>query len=225
MKFLKDIRENLKDPKKRSLTLLGFYALFFIFVFIVLNYNSTDTKIEKEMPLSAFDQFKNMTSYNFKINYYKQDSMDIVEGTYYKNKALIHYNLLNYYYEGNYYLIDNDSYYLSDIQYNVAKIFNTNLSLILDKLEEESKTTYKDGKIEKNYTIDSNYIYNYLYGLEGTYESSVKVSIIEINKKITNVSFDLTSLMTDINKIDIEYSNIDEITGLEFNKENYLYRE
>ena len=185
MKFLKDIRENLKDPKKRSLTLLGFYALFFIFVFIVLNYNSTD----------------------------------------YKNKALIHYNLLNYYYEGNYYLIDNDSYYLSDIQYNVAKIFNTNLSLILDKLEEESKTTYKDGKIEKNYTIDSNYIYNYLYDLEGTYESRVKVSIIEINKKITTISFDLTNLMTDINKINIEYSNIDEITGLEFNKENYLYRE
>ena len=225
MEFFKNIRENLKNPKKKSLVLLGFYALFFIFVFIVLNLGGTSTEVYDNKIESTFDNFKNMNSYNFKIDYYKQDSVDTVEGTYYKDKALIYYNSLKYYYEDNYYLIDNDSYYLSDIQYSVDKLFNKNFYSILDKLVEESKTTYKDGKKETVYTLDSNYIYNYLYGLDGSYENSIKISITEIDKAITNISLDLTNLMTDIIKIDIEYSNINMITGLEFNKENYLYRE
>ena len=225
MEFFKNIRENLKDPKKKSLMLLGFYALFFVFVFLVLKLSGTTSEVYDEKIESTFDNFKNMNSYNFKINYYKQDSVDTVDGTYYKDKALIDYNSLKYYYEDNYYLIDNDSYYLSDIPYIVDKFFNKNFYSILDKLVEESKTTYKDGKIETVYTLDSNYIYNYLYGLDGLYESSVKIRITEINKTVTNISLDLTNLMTDIIKIDIEYSNINTITGLEFNKENYLYRE
>ena len=35
MKYFNKMKEFLKDPKKKSLTLLGIYALFFIFVFAV----------------------------------------------------------------------------------------------------------------------------------------------------------------------------------------------
>ena len=73
MEFFKNIRENLKDPKKKSLMLLGFYALFFVFVFLVLKLSGTTSEVYDEKIESTFDNFKNMNSYNFKINYYKQD--------------------------------------------------------------------------------------------------------------------------------------------------------
>ena len=30
MKFIKDVKENLKDPKKKALTQLGLYAILYI---------------------------------------------------------------------------------------------------------------------------------------------------------------------------------------------------
>ena len=49
MKFIKVVRENLKNPKKKSLTLLVLYAIFFIFVFAVLHSVPTkdDNNIEE----------------------------------------------------------------------------------------------------------------------------------------------------------------------------------
>ena len=37
MKQINNIKEFLSDPKKKSLTQLGLYAIYFIFVFIFLN--------------------------------------------------------------------------------------------------------------------------------------------------------------------------------------------
>ena len=41
MNFINSIRENLKDPKKKSLTQLVLYLIFFIFVFVLLSSGNT----------------------------------------------------------------------------------------------------------------------------------------------------------------------------------------
>lgn len=227
MNYIKKIKEFLKDPKKKSLTQLGIYAVFFIFVFALLSSggNSSSSTIEYEEKKSTFQNYKEMTSYNYKITYTSLDNIDIVEGTYFNNTSLFTLNNNKYYFENEYYLIDNDSYYLYNIQYNVLKLFNVNLYNIFEYLEEESKTTYKDGKIETNYFIDTNKFYNYYYDLEGNYQDKLSIKITEVDNFITKIEINLININDNLNNIEIEYNDINNITSLDFNKDNYTYKE
>lgn len=223
MSYIKKTKEFLKDPKKKSLTQLAIYGLFFIFVFILINSseNVVDTPIveEQQTPIEYYDD---MTSYDYKITYTNIDRVDVIEGTYYNNTSLFNYNNLKYYYEDMLYVINNDSYTLSNIEYDVSKMFNKNLHTIFNSLNEESKTTYKDGKVITNYTLDSNIIYKYLYNMESTYIDLVSVSMTENNNIITNITIDLTNLGLSLNKIEVDYSNINNIEDLNIytNEEN-----
>ena len=225
MGYIKNIREALKDPKKKSLTQLGLWLIFFIFVSIILrSADSNDTPIIVE-PKTPMEVYESMNGYTYSITYTSLDKTEFITGTYYNNESIFNFNNQKYYYEDSLYIIDNDSYYLSNIEYNVSKIFNKNLYNIIKELTEESKTTYKDGTIATNYIIDSNKIYNYFYEMESTYTNLVSVSIIEKEDIITNIVLDLTNLGLNLNKIEIEYNNVNNIQSLEFNKENYTYRE
>ena len=227
MEYIKKIKEFLGDPKKKSLTQLGLYAIFFIFVFILLSGgDSSNTNVSSvEESKTPVENYAEMKGYTYKVTYINVNKVDIIEGTYYDDKSLFTYNNLKYFYENSLYIIDNDYYYLSNIEYNISKIFSKNLYSIISELVEESKTKYKDGKIITNYTIDSNKIYNYLYEAELFYTNLVGVSIIEENNLITHITLDLTNLGLTLNKIEIEYSNVNKIESLEFNKDNYTYEE
>ena len=165
MNYIKQIKEFLKDPKKKSLTQLGLYFIFFLFVFLLL---SNSTPVSDYEPIvednkTPIEVYSNMNGYTYKITYTSFDKIDIIEGTYYDNKSLLNYNNLKYYYEDSLYIIDNDSYYLANIEYNISKIFNKNLYNLFSDLEKEFETIYKDGTIVTNYKIDSNKVYNYLF--------------------------------------------------------------
>lgn len=216
MNYINKTKEFLKDPKKKALTQLGIYGVFFIFVFILINSsgNSGTTPIIEESK-TPIEYYEDMTSYDYKVIYTNIDKVDIIEGIYYNNTSLFTYNNLKYYYEDMLYVINNDSYILSNIEYDVSKIFNKNLQTIFDNLNEESKTTYKDGKVITNYTLDSNVIYNYLYNAESTYTNLVSVTVTEINEIITNITIDLTNLGLYLNKIEVEYSNINNVESLD----------
>ena len=216
MNYIKKTREFLKDPKKKALTQLGIYGVFFIFVFILINSsgNRVNTPIIEDSK-TPIEYYEDMTSYDYKVTYTNIDKIDVIEGTYYNNTTLFTYNNLKYYYEDMLYVINNDSYILSNIEYDVSKIFNNNLHTIFDNLNEESKTTYKDGKVVTNYTLDSNIIHNYLYNIESTYTNLISVSITENNDIITNVTFDLANLGLYLNKIEVEYNNINNIESLD----------
>lgn len=224
MNNLRKVRESLKDPKKRSLTILGFYFIFFIFVFAFLNTAERPATIQSDNK-TPIDHYSNMKGYNYKITYTNINKVDVIEGSYYDNKSIFTYNNMKYYFEDSLYVIDNDTYYLGSIEYDVAKIFSNNFSTIINNLEEESKTTYKDGTIITNYTVDSNMIYNYLYGLDSTYNNLVSVSITEKENEIHNIVIDLTNLGLNLTKIEVEYSYLNEVTDLSFNKDNYTYKE
>ena len=226
MKYIKEIRENLKDPKKKAITQLALYGIFFIIVFLLIggdrDVSPTSPVVKKE---SAVEVYNNMRSYNYKITYTTFTKVDIVEGAYYNGKSLFSYNNFNYYYDDSIYKIDNDTYYLENIEYNIAKMFNTNLSSIFEKLEEESKTTYKDGIVVTNYKIKADIVYNYLTGMESNYASYTRVSITEEDDIIIKISINMVEQGLALSMIEVEYSNINNIESLEFNKDNYTYKE
>lgn len=228
MEFLRKVRENLKDPKKKSLTLLGIYFVFFVFVFIVLSGadNTSTSSIPEETNVSVMDNYKDMESYQYKFSYTDNGLINVIEGTYYNNTSLFNYKTNKYYLENNLlYIIDNDSYYISNIEYDVTKLFSSNLYSILTDLTEESITTYNDGTREINYTMDANKFYNYYFNVESSYQTVISLKVKEVDNNITNIVFDLTNLNISLNKVEIEYSNINNIKNLEFNKDNYTYRE
>ena len=231
MKYIKEVRELLRDPKKKSLTLLGIYFIFFIFVYVVLNASSTSTPTpvieeeEKEV-LNTLENYKLMESYNYKITYTGLNKIDIMEGIYYKGNSLFSYNNMKYYLEDFIYIIDNNTYYLANLEYDITKVFNNNLYNILNSASEGLKTSYEGNIEEVNYYIDSNIMYKYLYNIDiNTYTNTVGIIVTKKDNIITNITLDLTNLNTNITKIDIEYSNINKIENLEFNKENYTYKE
>ena len=226
MKYIKSIKENLKDPKKKALTQLGLYVIFFVFVAIVLRMpnNNTEIKVTEESK-TPIEYYENMTSYNYKVTYTNIDKVDVIEGIYYNNTSLFTFNNIKYYYDKSLYIIDNDSYYLGNIEYNVSKIFNKNFNNIIEELEEVSKTTYKDGTIVTNYKIDATKIYDYLYEQDSFYEGIVNIDITENQNEIHNIKIDLTNLGLNLTNIEVEYSYLNQIENLNFNKDNYTYRE
>lgn len=225
MKNIKELKEMLKNPKKKALVQLGIYAIFFIFVAILLR--GTDNKPTKiiEEQKSPIEFYEDMESYNYKVTYTNIDKVDTIDGIYVDNISIFNFNNFKYYYEEDLYIIDNDSYYLMDIEYNISKIFNNNLINIIEDLEEESKTTYKDGTIVTNYTIDSNKLYNYLFDLEYNYDNKCTITITENENEIYNIIIDATNLGLNLTNIEVEYSNMDMIEDLEFNIDNYTYKE
>lgn len=221
MNFFKSVKENLKDPKKKSLTLLGIYALFFIFVFLVLSSSSTPTPVVEQVK-STKDNYKEMTSYSYKITYTDNNLVNVIEGTYYLNTSLFTYNTNKYYLENDLlYFIDTNFYYLTNIEYNIKKLFNNNLSSILDSLQEESVTTYNDGRKKTNYLMNANDFNRYYFETESNYETNIGIEITEENEFVTNILIDLTNLNINLTKIEVEYSDINKISSLDFNKENY----
>ena len=68
-------------------------------------------------------------------------------------------------------------------------------------------------------------MYNYLYGLDSAYTNLVNVQIKENENEIHNIVIDLTNLGLNLTKIEVEYSYLNEITSLSFNKDNYTYKE
>ena len=225
MKYIKELKEMLKNPKKKALVQLGLYAIFFIFVAILLRgADNKPTKIIEEQK-SPIEFYEDMESYNYKVTYTNIDKVDTIDGIYVDNISIFNFNNFKYYYEEDLYIIDNDSYYLMDIEYNISKIFNNNLINIIEDLEEESKTTYKDGTIVTNYTIDSNKLYNYLFDLEYNYDNKCTITITENENEIYNIVIDINNLGLNLTKIEVEYSYMNMIEDLEFNIDNYTYKE
>ena len=86
MEYIKKIKEFLGDPKKKSLTQLGLYAIFFIFVFIFFNSAEQPTDVQKvEESKTPLEYYSDMTGYIYKVTYTNKDKIDIINGSYYDN--------------------------------------------------------------------------------------------------------------------------------------------
>ena len=80
MKKIKELRELLKDKKKKSLVMLGFYFIFFAFVFVFIAIGKTtssnvslDSKVQNQDVISNYE-------YVYKID--NNGSVTSVFGTY-----------------------------------------------------------------------------------------------------------------------------------------------
>ena len=201
MEYIRKIKEFLKNSKNKSLTLLGVYAIFFIFVFANISSKSSTSVdyIEKE-PTSI----KNY-EYTYKIN----DNENIMEikGTINDNENIFNYNNLNYVKKNGIIYLNNNQ--VDNFNFDADRYKYENIELLIEN--SDSKTTYKDNtKIV--YTISSNEYFGLLNNTENIEINEIMISIaVESDEFINSVIIDLSNYYGYKYMVEINYSNINVI--------------
>lgn len=200
--FFKKIKLILKDSKKKALFQLGLYALFFIFVFILIGLGEPTTqKPNKEDQLPIKEQNKS------EINNYEYTIIDYINnktitGSYNSDEYNFIYDKSNYIYK------DGTTYLDDEIISEVIDIENYSYDKIIELINySESETTYKNDK-KVTYSVNiSDYLNN----------NSIS-NIYEINDGIINLTIEKESYINhveiienDIKLYDIYYSDINSI--------------
>ena len=223
------IIEDLKNPKKRSIMLLIFYGIFFFFVFLLFSKSETLPNVEtnsqaKEINQEAKLEETSINSYDFKITINDLDNLVVIDGSYVDNISLFTLNNNIYYYKDKTYLIYDEYYKVVDMPYNINKLFNIN-ELLKDEYIEYNKE-YKDGRKEISYFIDSNTFYKYYYDLDSNYiDSKINIIVIEQDSIINSILINLENLGINIKSIELSYNNINQIDNIDFDINNYTYKE
>ena len=189
LEFIKNIRTNLKDPKKKALTRLGIYFMFFAIVFIMLNAKGSvklDPINVPEVPTKVLNY-----EYVYTIN------NNVIYGTHYETRDSLLFN--NTYYkliDGNYYNVLDNSLLVYD--FDLTLFSYDNILNIIENNELLDSTKYDDNTIKEIYNIKTN---NFI-------KESLENGILTIYKKdyIYEVKFNINNT-----NIKIEYKNINKI--------------
>lgn len=227
-KYLEYIKIIRSDKRKSAIASLFIWLLFFICVFSLVgrapknltinDYSNVEDKNEKNE-----NNYNTITSYE--VNYLVETNINkyVITSTFYNEKYY-------YTYDNNNYYLDNDIlYYVDDINRQLKKVnVNSNsvfdiidikqltkdsIQTIIESSEEESKTTYKDGTIVKNYiytTFDNRKMY-----INTTEKDGIINNVVIDYKDYFNTNYTIF-------KVTCSYQNINNI--LEYNRNYNSYQ-
>ena len=195
MKYLKLIRDNLKDPKKKSLTLIGIYLVFFIIVFALIQ-----TGEEYEVPIQNTSEKKQEEStiieekdldYEYTIIVYDNESMYKINGLFVDEMFEVNYNDAP------------EDFNYTDYKYELLKDIEEN---------SDSETKYRNSNVI-NYKISCDKYFELIN--KSNYcefnDCSMLISIdIDKSDNLNKVTVDLTPYYGYEYKIEIEYSFLDK---------------
>ena len=167
MNFFRSIKESLKDPKKKSITLLVFYLIFFIIVFIL--FGISDSKKNNYVPISKEENKIEKEEYFYKYSIITDDSIteyNILDNDKYRYDALK--ELINKSISKTTYKEDNKIVYSIELYEYFALIneldncdnidcHNLVITLTLDKEDFEEVTIDLSNYYSYNYKIKIEY--------------------------------------------------------------------
>ena len=206
MNFFSKVRDNLKDPKKKSLTQLGLYAIFFIFVFIVLN-NGGNSQTTDYMPEENIDTVSSY-EYIFKIN--NNNIINEISGTLKNSEDMFNYNGLNYNKKEGVIYFNNTQ---ATIDFDIDRYKYDKIELLIEN--SDSKTTYTDSrKVVYNMTAGEYFsLLNEVNNCGVMDCSMINIPItVESDTYINHVIIDLSNYYGYKYNIEINYNNINKIS-------------
>lgn len=206
MEFIRKVREWLKDPKKKALTQLGLYAVFFIFVFILIGMggNSSTPDYIPE------DTNKEVTNYEYTYKINNNEVINEILGTLDNDEDTFNYNGLNYVKKEGVIYLNNTPV---TIDFDIDRYKYKNIKLLTQNAD--SKTTYTDSKkIVYNMNIVEYFTLlneaNNCNILDCTI-ISVPITVEEDNY-ISHVLIDLSNYYGHKYIVEINYNNINKIS-------------
>lgn len=206
MNFIKTVREWLKDPKKKALTQLGLYAVFFVFVFILIGMggnSSTPNYVTEETN-------KEVTNYEYTYRINNNEVINEIVGTLNNSGDTFNYNGLNYVKKEGVVYLNNTPI---TIDFDIDRYKYKSIELLVENAD--SKTTYTDSKkIVYNMNIVEYFtLLNEVSNCNILDCSIISVPItVEEDNYITHVLIDLSNYYGHKYIVEINYNNINKIS-------------
>ena len=145
------IKELWSNRKTRAIFLLGVYFIFFMIVIILARQTQTTNHLEYK--------YQNIQNYEYQITVFnKQQPVITKKGKKYNNKEQYTFNNQEFYVQDHiiYKIIENQMH-IYNTQEQIEELLTLLTPLNIEKLIQKSSlnysTTYKDGTIEKNYSL------------------------------------------------------------------------
>lgn len=226
---VKQIKEIIKDPKKKAILFFGFYFVFFLVIILLLRFGdrSITRASDYEKGVSLTFDIQNIMENNYLYGY--TITLDGVKFEYYGEK---NGNVEYFEFAGKAYYTDGDKFYVKDTQwlecespYLFSDFLDTRkLYTLLEESYFESKTTYQSGKNNFNFLISTNTINQLLSNIDSDFleEPNQIILIANEDKIIDEVTLNLDSYCTLNNlctkslKINLQYDRFGEISNIEY---------
>ena len=206
MNFIKTIKEWLGDSKKKALTQLGLYAVFFIFVFILIgmgNNSGTPNYVPSETN-------KEVTNYEYIYKINSNEVINQITGTLNNSEDIFNYNGLNYVKKEGVVYLNNAP---ATLDFDVDRYKYKNIELLIENAN--SKTTYTDSS---KVVYNMNGVEYFALLNESNNCSILDCSIINVpitvekDNYISHVLIDLSNYYGYKYVVEINYNNINKIS-------------
>lgn len=205
MNLFRQLKEWSEDPKKKALTKLALYGVFFAFVFILIGIGGSSTK-PNYIPE---ENNEGVTSYEYIYKINNNGVIKQIIGTLKNKEDIFNYNGLNYKkIEGIIYFNNAPT----TIDFDIDKYKYEKIELLIKN--SDSKTTYTDNS-KVVYNISANKYFNLLNEVNNC--TAIDCTIInvpittETANYINHIIIDLSNYYGYIYTIEINYNNINKV--------------
>jgi hypothetical protein len=227
-KLIDKIKEISKDPKGKAFLFFGFYIVFFAIVFLFINLTDSTLTYGDDYEKSYSSYTYNLNNifsnnYAFKYSVDLDNNVHSYIGAKKDDVETIKYNNLDYYRNGNTFLVNGTTWTNTSNPYVFSEYFDTlNIKKILENSYFVSKTMFENGTTSFNFAISSNTLNTLLYGINTDFDEVPNQVVIytDNNKNVNKITFNLDSLCRNNKvcnyglKINLEYEMFGEIEGI-----------
>ena len=215
-KFWKLIKELNSTPRGKAVLFFGFYAIFFIVLFIIMaigksnnNYSLDDIYNTNKISFSSID-----SNFEYSYKFYIDNNIYTYDGKKRNNEETFIFSNAGYYNKnGDFYQNDGGNYVEVDSPF-IYREFTDNdvIKQLIDVSSFSSKTEYENGDMMYNYKITTSTIVKELDDIDTDIDDVPNEISIYVSKdgNIKNIKFNLNSYglfkSISMNKFEIELS-------------------
>lgn len=215
-KFWKLIKELNSTPRGKAVLFFGFYAIFFIVLFIIMaigksnnNYSLDDIYNTNKISFSSID-----SNFEYSYKFYIDNNIYTYDGKKRNNEETFIFNNAGYYNKnGDFYQNDGGNYVEVDSPFIYREFTDTDvIKQLIDVSSFSSKTEYENGDMMYNYKITTSTIVKELDDIDTDIDDVPNEISIYVSKdgNIKNIKFNLNSYglfkSISMNKFEIELS-------------------
>lgn len=193
--YIQKFLELWKNPRYRSLIILGMYIIFFTLVISSIDTSSND--YEESKKVDVMKEYSMMNNYSSKI-IIKNELEENIDIKVNKNDYLINYNNENYYYNTvKLYKQNEDNYTRTEtniLDFEVWKFTPKFISDLIEKGTFNSKTEYADGTIANTYLVKIEDFIKSYYNNENIDIRTFEITVYQNEKQVNKVVLNLTNI-------------------------------